>query len=110
MSGITKPSLSAYIKEQKGYWILTIYTFLCKYPYQSVQPYISIDCHEVKHNSSEWTKHLCSFSSAEKSSMTKYQDISGKSQFCKISLTKVKTFYTLNEEVTANAGLSNVPK
>lgn len=42
--------------------------------------------------------------------MSKYQDISGKSQFWKISLTKIKTFYTLNEEVTASAGLSNVPK
>lgn len=110
MSGITKPSPSAYIKERKASWIPTIYTFSCKRPYQSVQPRVGIDCHEVKHNSTERTKHLCSYSSAEKPSTTTYQDLNGKSQICKISLTKIKPLYTLNEEATASAGSSNVPK
>lgn len=110
MSGITKPSPSAYIKQQKGYWVRTIYTFFCKCPYQSVQLHDSICCHIVKQNFSEQTKHLCPYVSTEESSMTKYQDLNGSSQFCKISFTKIKAFYTLHEEVTVSAGLSNVPK
>lgn len=86
-----------------------LYVF-CKYPYQSVQLHDSTCCHIVKQNSSGQTKPLCPFVSTEKSSMTKYQDLNGNSQFCKILLTKIKAFYTLHEEVTVSAGLSNVPK
>lgn len=81
MSGITKPSPSAYIKEQKGYWIPTIYTFFCKCPHQSVQPHVSIDCYEVKYNFWKQTRHLCFRSFAKRSSMTEYQDLSGRRQF-----------------------------
>lgn len=42
--------------------------------------------------------------------MTQYQDLSGKSQFCKISLAKTKSSHTLHEEVTSSAGWPNVPK
>lgn len=109
MCGITKPSPSAYIKKQKAFWIPTIYTFLCKCPYRTVQSCVIVNYHEMKHNSSEQTKHLRSYPSAEKSSMTKYHDLNGKSQFCKILLTNIKPFSSLNEEVTGSAGSSNVP-
>lgn len=59
-----------------------------------MQPHVSIDCYGVKHNFSESKKYWCFYFFAEKPSRTKYQDLSRKSQFHKIALTKIKLFNT----------------
>lgn len=70
--GITKPAPSAHAEEQEGYWVPTVYTFLCNCLYQTVQPRVSTDCHEGKRSSCERTTRLCAHSFAEKSSKSKY--------------------------------------